>query len=58
MLGGLKAAGILPQAQKEPDSENGTLAAAVQGSVAAVIQDRTLPVRDLLLRTLRRAHYQ
>ena len=41
VLGGLQAAGILPQAQKEPDGENATPAAAVQGSVAAVIQDIT-----------------
>ena len=41
VLGGLKAAGILPEAQKEPDGENATSAAAVQGSVAAVIQDIT-----------------
>ena len=39
VLGGLKAAGILPEAQMEPDGENATPAAAVQGSVAAVIQD-------------------
>ena len=41
VLGGLQAAGILPQAQKETDSSNTTPAAAVQGSVAAVIQDIT-----------------
>ena len=41
VLGGLQAAGILPQAQKEPDGVNATPAAAVQGSVAAVIQDLT-----------------
>ena len=41
VLGGLQAAGILPQAQKEPDGANATPAAAVQGSVAAVIQDLT-----------------
>ena len=41
VLGGLKAAGILPEAQMEPDGENATPAAAVQGSVAAVIQDIT-----------------
>ena len=41
LLGGLQAAGILPQAQKEPDGSNATPAAAVQGSVAAVIQDIT-----------------
>ena len=41
MLGGLQAAGILPQAQKEPDGVNATPAAAVQGSVPAVIQDLT-----------------
>ena len=41
VLGGLQAAGILPQAQKEPDGSNATPAAAVQGSVAAVIQDIT-----------------
>ena len=41
MLGGLQAAGILPQAQKEPDGLNATPAAAVQGSVAAVLQDIT-----------------
>ena len=40
-LGGLRAAGILPEAQKEPDGANATPAAAVQGSVAAVIQDLT-----------------
>ena len=39
VLGGLQAAGILPQAQKEPDGVNATPAAAVQRSVAAVIQD-------------------
>ncbi|CAH3026173.1 unnamed protein product, partial [Porites evermanni] len=37
----LQAAGILPQAQKEPNGSNTTPAAAVQGSVAAVIQDIT-----------------
>jgi len=36
VLGGLQAAGILPQAQKEPDGSNATPAAAVQGSVAQV----------------------
>ena len=41
VLGGLQAAGILPQAQKEPDASNATPAASVQGSVAAVIQDIT-----------------
>ena len=41
MLGGLQAAGILPQAQKEQDGSNITPAAAVQESVAAVIQDIT-----------------
>ena len=41
VLGGLQAAGILPQAQKEPDGVNATPAAAVQGSVPAVIQDLT-----------------
>ena len=41
VLGGLQAAGILPQAQKEPDGANATPAAAVQGSVGAVIQDIT-----------------
>ena len=41
VLGGLQAAGILPQAQKETDGSNATPAAAVQGSVAAVIQDIT-----------------
>ena len=40
MLGGLKAAGILPEAQKEPDGENAT-PVAVQGSIAAVLQDIT-----------------
>ena len=40
VLGGLQAAGILPQAQ-ETDGSNTTPAAAVQGSVAAVIQDIT-----------------
>ena len=39
VLGGLQAADILPQAQKEPDGVNATPAVAVQGSVAAVIQD-------------------
>ena len=41
VLGGLQAAGILPQAQKEPDGSNATTAAAVQGSVVALIQDIT-----------------
>ena len=41
VLGGLQAAGILPHAQKETDGSNATPAAAVQGSVAAVIQDIT-----------------
>ena len=41
VLGGPQAAGILLQAQKEPDGANATPAAAVQGSVAAVIQDIT-----------------
>ena len=41
VLGGLQAAGILPQAQKEQDGSNATTAAAAQGSVAAVIQDIT-----------------
>ena len=41
VLGGLQAAGILPQAQKVPDRSNATTAAAVQGSVVALIQDIT-----------------
>ena len=41
VLGGLRAAGILPQAQMEPDGSNTTRAAAVQGSLAAIIQDIT-----------------
>ena len=41
MLGGLKAAGVLSQAQKEPDGSNATTAAAVEGSVVAVVQDIT-----------------
>ena len=41
VLGGLQTAGILPQAQKEPDGSNATPAAAVQRSVAAVIQGIT-----------------
>ena len=41
VLGGLQGAGILPQAQKEPDGSNATPAASVQGSVAAVIQNIT-----------------
>ena len=41
VLGGLQAAGILSQAQKEPDGSNATTAAAVEGSVVAVIQDIT-----------------
>ena len=41
VLGGLPAAGILPQAQMEPDGSNTTRAAAVQGSLAAIIQDIT-----------------
>ena len=35
VLGGLQAAGILPQAQKEPDGSNATPAAAVQGLCAS-----------------------
>ena len=41
LLPGKSLAGILPQAQKETDGSNTTPAAAVQGSVAAVIQDIT-----------------
>ena len=41
MIGGLKAAGILPEDQKESDGENATPAAALQGPVVAVIQDIT-----------------
>ena len=41
MLGRLQAAGILPQAQKEPEGSNATSAAAVQGSVVAMTQDIT-----------------
>ena len=41
VLEGLQAAGILSQAQKEPDGSNATTAAAVEGSVVAVIQDIT-----------------
>ena len=41
VLGGLQAAGILSQAQKEPDGSNATTAAAVEGSVVAVVQDIT-----------------
>jgi len=55
VLGGLQAAGILPKAQKEPDGSNATPAAAVQGSVEAVIQDitgeRPPPTNSLTLST-------